>query len=298
MLRRLTLLTLVTLVFMGAVYAIREVGVPALSSAIHKQEVKQFELVTDETESAAVTKEVLLSSPLIILGKSDATPFTPTQVVLETNRQRVMMNLPELVENEELAAAAEMKVRDMFEHQYFEHNSPLTGGGPDSLARAASYEYVSLGENLALGNFGDEAALVDAWMKSPGHRANILRSQFQEIGIAVGRGEYQGKQVLIAVQEFGRPLNSCPAVKASAKKSIEDDKIALAAIGEKLTKARAVIETLENDPKADDQVYQQKVNEYNTQIGAYNALVAQIKQKTTAYNAQVRAFNACLKTSS
>lgn len=297
MYRRLSLLFLAALVFVGAVFTIKQVGAPALTAVKKNLDLKQFEILTDDTEPLKIGKEVLLSSPLIIFGKGDTTPFTPTQIVAETNRQRLANGIPALQDSSKLAAAAEAKVRDLFERQYFEHISPFTGGGPELLANNVNYEYVSLGENLALGNFGDEGALVDAWMNSPGHRANILRSQFQEIGIAVGRGEYQGRQVLIAVQEFGRPLASCPYVDASLKKSVESDKKNLANFVTELSSLKAEIDALEKNQESSMQEYEDKVSAYNAKINDYNTLVNSIRQKTTTYNNQVKSFNNCLRVS-
>jgi uncharacterized protein YkwD len=82
--------------------------------------------------------------------------------------------------------------------------SPL----PTLLGRAdyAGYEYQMLGENIAYG-YTSPAAVVQAWMESPGHRANILNANFTEIGIAV-RATAGG--VLYYTQEFGRPMPGAP----------------------------------------------------------------------------------------
>jgi uncharacterized protein YkwD len=52
------------------------------------------------------------------------------------------------------------------------------------LAKKVNYEYVVVGENLAEGDFTSDADLVKGWMDSPGHRANILNTKYEEIGIA------------------------------------------------------------------------------------------------------------------
>lgn len=111
--------------------------------------------------------------------------LTAAGIIEQTNAQRGDFGQSALKENEQLNQAALAKVKDMFAGQYFEHISPL-GKGPADLAKAAGYLYVSIGENLALGNYKDDAALVEAWMNSPGHRANILDPRFTEIGIGVG----------------------------------------------------------------------------------------------------------------
>lgn len=285
-------LTLVTL----RLVRIRPVAISQGSTTPQFQLLNEDEKPDNEESALSLTRQVLLSSPLMIFDRGTVTPFTPKAVITETNRQRMSHGLPPLVEDQLLNNAAEQKVRDLFERQYFDHISP-TGEGPDVIIHRSGYEYVSVGENLALGTFGDEEALVAAWMQSPGHRANILRPQFQEIGLAVGRGEYNGKQVLIAVQEFGRPLSSCPMVSIRAKNEIDNDRTKLAALAKTLEIVRAEITALSVQENRDQARYTEKINLYNTQVTEYNVLTGLIKDKTTAYNAQVRAFNACLTSS-
>ncbi len=296
MIQRTALLFLaVTTLFIGSVFILRQFKNQTFP-VVQREPLKEFEIIGDEEESVRITPEVLLSSPLVIFGRGNATPFTPSAVIVETNRQRREQGLPALTENSLLNSAAEMKVRDIFEQQYFDHVSP-TGAGPDSLARRVGYEYVSIGENLAMGSFGDEGALVEAWMQSPGHRANILRSQFQEIGLAVGRGDYNGHPVLIAVQEFGRPLSSCPIVSSALRRDIDTKKTQLSALSRTLESLRLDLDIENTSSTSDMSTYQNKINLYNNEVTEYNILVAAIKEKTGIYNTEVRAFNNCLNVS-
>jgi uncharacterized protein YkwD len=66
---------------------------------------------------------------------------------------------------------------------YFDHTSP-DGRSPFDRMRAAGYAGNLMGENIAAGQ-PTPAAVMDAWMHSPGHRANILNCQFTEIGVGV-----------------------------------------------------------------------------------------------------------------
>jgi hypothetical protein len=286
----------VSALFTGSVFALKQFKEPIFSLS-PKQDLQDFEIINDEEEPKKLTKEVLLSTPLIIFGRGNATPFTPSAVIDETNRQRSIYGVPVLKENSLLNSAAEIKVRDIFEKQYFDHVSPV-GHGPDALAKIVGYEYVSIGENLAMGSFGDEGSLVEAWMQSQGHRENILRNQFQEIGLAVGRGVYNGQQVLIAVQEFGRPLSSCPFVDSSLKKEIDQKKVELTTLSSTLETVRSDIDDVNASSSLENiQKYQDKVNLYNSQVTQYNSLVSYIKDKTSVYNGQVRNFNNCLRIS-
>lgn len=128
----------------------------------------------------------------------------PSILIDNANASRSTSNLPELVYNPVLEAAAKLKAEDMAAKSYFAHNSP-EGVTPWNWFREAGYEFVYAGENLAV-NFYDSAPVHDAWMNSPGHRANILNGNFTEIGIAAKEGIYEGQSTIFVVQMFGRPL--------------------------------------------------------------------------------------------
>jgi uncharacterized protein YkwD len=108
------------------------------------------------------------------------------------NRERTRRGLPALRENSVLSAASLAHSQDMVERRFFEHETPDGRSVGDRL-RAAGYgrgRNVSTGENIAWGA-RDEAspsAIVRIWMESPGHRADILRPSFTEIGIGITLG--------------------------------------------------------------------------------------------------------------
>ncbi len=120
-----------------------------------------------------------------------------------TNQVRTQHGLNTLRVNPFLVQAASRKVDDMFAKQYFAHISPqgLTGW---YFMKTVGYSYVSAGENLANG-FITNQVLFNAWMASPTHRANILNSRFQEIGIATKTGNFQGQTTALTVQFLGVP---------------------------------------------------------------------------------------------
>ena len=104
------------------------------------------------------------------------------------NEQRAEQGLPELEYETRLEAAAQRHASDMVERQFFAHDTP-EGLGPADRALDAGYptKHYSSGENLAWGT-GLEAApveVVDGWMHSPGHRENILRKAFTQMGVGV-----------------------------------------------------------------------------------------------------------------
>src|SRR5688572_23107544 len=181
----------------------------------------------------------------------------------------------------------------MFDRQYFAHESP-TGEGPADVIAAAGYDYVTVGENLALGNFADDRDLVQAWMDSPGHRANILEGKFTEIGVAVGRGMFEGRMTWMAVQEFGKPAADCPVVSAELQAQIEADKERLDGLEARADALKSEIESSKKPRTPEERdAYNAKVDEYNALAREINALIGQIQGEITVYNGQVQAYNAC-----
>lgn len=207
-----------------------------------------------------------------------------------TNQEREAQGLLPLNENPRLNQAAEVKLQDMFARQYFEHESP-TGEGPSDLANQVGYKYVLVGENLALGNFKDDQTLVTAWMNSPGHRENILNRRYQEIGVAVGKGMFEGREVWLAVQEFGKPLSSCPQPGAALKTQIDQNQRRIDQLEAELVARKADMDS----GKYDRPTYNEKVREYNEVVNQFNTLVNTTKQLVNQYNSQINDFNSCLE---
>jgi len=125
------------------------------------------------------------------------TPFE-TAIVNAMNRERVAHGLSPLDINVRLEAAADDRIADMFEKRYFSHVSP-DGIQPWNWVDQRGYDYREVGENLALG-YPSADSIVDGWMHSPGHRANILGARFREVGVAVSQASpthgYRGPTVV------------------------------------------------------------------------------------------------------
>jgi uncharacterized protein YkwD len=118
-------------------------------------------------------------------SSATASPYV-SSLVAAMNRERAGRGLQPLKINTTLSLAAGDRISDMFAKRYFDHVAP-DGTEPFTWVRKRGYRYRMVGENLALG-YRNSNAVVDGWMHSPGHRANILKSGFNEIGLAVANG--------------------------------------------------------------------------------------------------------------
>lgn len=109
------------------------------------------------------------------------------------NRIRTQRRLPRLRPERRLDGFAQGFARRMVRQGFFDHDVP---GGPTFSQRARASAYaraarrMAMGENLAwgTGDWATPAAIVDSWMGSPGHRANILSRDFRDIGVGVVAG--------------------------------------------------------------------------------------------------------------
>ncbi len=287
------------------VVAKKEIAVvakPTLTQATTKKVVaKTPAKINGSLVPKAVITEKTVIAPEPLRAPVPTTTTTPTAqslalsvrgVIEYTNGARAQNGgLPALIENELLDRDAQMKLDDMFAKQYFEHVSP-TGVGPADLAKTVGYAYVIVGENLALGDFGSDEGVVTAWMNSPGHRANILNAHYREIGVAVGKGLYEGHETWLAVQSFGMPLSACPATDATLKVQIDANNVTIATLRTQLDAKKAQIDaTSPTDPS-----YNTFVGEFNALVPEYNALVESNRTAVATYNASVQAFNACIST--
>lgn len=136
------------------------------------------------------------------------------QIMLElTNKSRKEVGVLELTLSEQLVSAAEAKVNDMLDNQYFNHESP-GGKTPWEFIRSAGYEYSFAGENLAM-DFVSAEGVHTAFMKSDSHRENILNAKYSEVGISVKKGIFEGRETIFVVEEFGSPLKKNTAIEIS-----------------------------------------------------------------------------------
>lgn len=111
------------------------------------------------------------------------------EVVRLVNEERVKNGLKELTYDWELSRVARYKSQDMKDNRYFSHTSPVYGS-PFQMMKNFGIKYRTAGENIAKGQTSPQA-VVNAWLNSAGHRANILNSSFTHIGVGyVAGGNY------------------------------------------------------------------------------------------------------------
>lgn len=135
-----------------------------------------------------------------------------------TNQYRKQLGLNELNPNSRLTQAAVNKAQDLLINQYFAHTS-LEGKKFSEWIKEVGYKYFYVGENLAI-DFNSNQEIFQAWLNSPSHKENIIKPQYQEIGIAVLEGKYNNRQTTIVVQLFGSRV-----LGESEKLNIDNKKI-------------------------------------------------------------------------
>jgi uncharacterized protein YkwD len=124
------------------------------------------------------------------------------EMLASVNAARKKAGLRPVTPNALLDKAAQRHAEDMLARGYFAHQSP-SGTTVRERARAAGYEWHSIGENIAFGQTSVDE-VMETWLNSPGHRKNILTPGFAElgVGIAMGLGP-DGKYQVYWVQNFG-----------------------------------------------------------------------------------------------
>ncbi|MCH0564155.1 MULTISPECIES: sigma-70 family RNA polymerase sigma factor [unclassified Streptomyces] len=125
---------------------------------------------------------------------------TVGQVVALVNKERAKAGCGPLTEDSQLDKAALAHSDDMAARGFFDHTNP-DGVGPGQRITDAGYRWSSYGENIAQGQQTPQA-VMDAWMNSPGHRANILNCSFKNLGVGV----HQGSGGPWWTQDFGSRL--------------------------------------------------------------------------------------------
>ncbi|MCT8977103.1 SafA/ExsA family spore coat assembly protein [Clostridium sp. CX1] len=188
-----------------------------VSSKVHAQATVHTVVPGDSMWKIAVKYEVGLSeiiaanpqisnASVIYPGQKINIPnvdakTTESKVMQLVNAERARAGLQPLKANWELSRVARYKSQDMINKGYFSHTSP-TYGSPFKMMESFGIRFSSAGENIAMGQRTPEE-VMNSWMNSPGHRANILSPSYSQIGVGVAK-DAQGR--LYWTQMFIKPL--------------------------------------------------------------------------------------------
>jgi uncharacterized protein YkwD len=124
-------------------------------------------------------------------------------VVCLVNQQRARHGLPRLRASKRLNRSAQGWTNEMVGHDFFAHGANFSGR-----ITAVGFNWSSVGENIATG-FRTPAAVVRAWMGSPGHCRNILTPTFLDLGVGVSkRGVPGAGGAGTWTQDFGLPMSA------------------------------------------------------------------------------------------
>ena len=137
------------------------------------------------TTTEAPTTTTTRPAPTTTEAPTTTAPSAPEpagQVVALVNDVRADVGCQPLTVDDRLTAAAQLHAEDMSARDYMDHVNPE---GMDPQDRAAAQGFTDpVGENIAMG-YPDAQAVMDGWMNSPGHRANIENCDYRTIGVGV-----------------------------------------------------------------------------------------------------------------
>lgn len=112
------------------------------------------------------------------------------EVLRLVNQERSKQGLKALTLSDELTNVATIKAKDMRDKNYFDHTSP-TYGSPFDMMQRFGIQYQSAGENIAAGQKTVQE-VMNSWMNSSGHRANILNKDYEQLGVGYVEGGNYG----------------------------------------------------------------------------------------------------------
>lgn len=155
--------------------------------------VVKYEVGLSEIKSVnplIANPDLIYPGQVLNIPRADATVVNyENEVIRLVNEIRVKNGLNTLAADWELSRVARYKSQDMKDNNYFSHTSPIYGS-PFAMIKNFGISYKSAAENIAKGPKTPQA-VVNAWMDSSGHRANILNASYKKIGIGyVASGNY------------------------------------------------------------------------------------------------------------
>jgi hypothetical protein len=145
-----------------------------------------------------------------------------------------------------------------------------------------------------MGDFLTASEVVDAWMKSPGHRSNILFPHYTETGISVKTGSMNGKKVIIIVQHFGVPRSACPNISDAVVQTMQNLEQKAGTAKESADLLRDQVHQAEKQT-SDSSLFDVLIDRYNNAIRTYNQFVTEFQSITNEYQRQVKNYDSCVE---
>jgi len=179
-------------------HLIRRHGLAILAAIIIA--INVFSILTTPPQSVA--PGIAVPKELRVLAY--ASNINAADLLAATNAARAANGIAALKVDSRLNQSATLKALDMFSKDYWAHTSP-DGISPWYWFTQAGYSYRFAGENLAK-DFDTSQGVVDGWMNSSSHRANLLSPNFVDVGFAVVNGTLQGGQTTLVVAHYGTPV--------------------------------------------------------------------------------------------
>lgn len=159
------------------------------SSSSSSQATSSKPSSSSSSASSSTPSSSQSSSSAVSSAKPSDTLTFEERVVELVNQERAKAGLKSVTMNLKLSNVARAKSQDMHDNNYFSHTSP-TYGSPFDMMKKFGITYRTAGENIAMG-YRTPEAVMEGWMNSPGHKANILNSAYTEIGVGyVSDGNY------------------------------------------------------------------------------------------------------------
>ncbi|MBR2024442.1 MAG: SafA/ExsA family spore coat assembly protein [Clostridia bacterium] len=196
----ITLLSIVTIILMLSISVFAQTTHTVVRGDTFWKIAVKYQVGLSEIKSAnpqIANYDLIYPGQIIKIPETDKTVTEyEKEVVTLVNIERAKKGLSPLTYDWELSRVARYKSQDMKDNNYFSHTSP-TYGSPFQMMKNFGITYKTAGENIAKG-YKTPEAVVNGWMNSSGHRANILNSSFTKIGVGYVKDGHYWTQMFIS----------------------------------------------------------------------------------------------------
>ncbi|MHB1483799.1 MAG: CAP domain-containing protein [Saccharofermentanales bacterium] len=160
--------------------------IPTIKPTI-KPTIRPTAIPTVKPTARPTARPTSKPKPTLTVTPSSGNVFADfqAQVVSLVNKERTSRGLTQLSVSNKLNSIATIKSNEMVDLKYFDHTSP-TYGSPFDMLKQFGISYRTAGENIACGQTTPKQ-VMDCWMDSEGHRANILNPDFKQLGVGIAK---------------------------------------------------------------------------------------------------------------